>query len=943
MKNHRVLIRLLISGSWRHTCQAAVCIFAVLLASTPASAQRTTGEIIGTVTDETGAVLPGVTATLVGERVAGSRTSVTNENGFYRFVTLPPGTYDVTFQMQGFKTLNRQGLIVPVGGTIQENVSLELGEFEEQVTVTAASPVIDTISNEVGVNYTEDWVRNAPIARSAFFDLINAAPGVSAATEGSSRSNVLGSGTDENTYLLDGTDLTAPFTGAAWPWPNPDAIDEVEIVSLGAPAEYGNASGAVFNIVTRQGSNQWRGDLAYYSQYQSLTGRNTTEDQDDGFPYYRNKYQEFTGHIAFPILKDKLWFMGAGQYKRASAAQPGVDPETIPTGKSDEYLFKLNWQINEKHRMMFSLFDDIYFDPFPQSAVEAPSTVGAEHGHNPTPNVTYTGSLSDETYVEARFSGFYGYDHHDPANEGFPRVAPRFYNLDTGEVTGGTYYWYDNFAYRTGVSAKVSHFADDFLGGSHDFKFGVQYFKGGSQDGFYGANDFVYTYEAYGNTYAYGGYTSTPINYGATITGFGAFLDDTFLVNDRLTLNLGVRYDYQKASIPELTVILPGESEAVAGGATPTGPTVPSIDNLVDWSVISPRVGFSLKLTDDGRSVLKGHYGRYNRMMLAGEFTYSWASYSEWYWGSYDLGTGEWSDLVKVWETGTNFGVSPNYSNPYTDQFIVAFEQELMPNLGMSLNYTYKRGRDFPAWTDVAGVYEDTTYIDDQGTDATGEAITVKRLLSDPDERFFEINNHPSLNTTINAFTFQLNKRMADNWKLTGSFAYLRSTGGLPSGRGGASSWQATSVIFSDFGQNPNDFVNNRGRLTGERPYAVKAQFVYQAPAGILIGANYIFQSGRPWARQVRPPDLNLATTINAEERDGNRRVDSWNSLDVRISKDFTVSGRSRVQLFADVLNLFNANTNEDVLSRLGTSESYAIPSEIVAPRRLMIGAKFQY
>jgi outer membrane receptor protein involved in Fe transport len=925
----------------RYTYPLVACSLGLLLAAGPAFAQRTTGEIVGTVTDNTGAVLPGATVELVGEHVVGIQTSTTNERGFYRFVTLHPGSYDLTFKMQGFKTLNSQGIIVPVGGTVEENVSLEIGEFSEQITVTGAAPVIDTVSNEVGMNYTEDWIRNAPIARSAFFDLINAAPGVSAASEGSSRANVLGSGTDENTYLLDGTDLTAPFTGAAWPWPNPDAIEEVEIVSLGAPAEYGNASGAVVNIVTRQGSNLWRGDIAYYSQYQSLTDRNTTDEQDGGLPYHRNKYQEFTGHIAFPIIKDKLWFMASGQYKRTSTAQPGVDPGTIPTGKSDEYMFKVNWQIKDNHRVMFSLFDDIYFDPFSQTALEAPSTVGAEHGHNPTPNLTYTGILSSETYVEARFSGFYGYDHNDPANEGFPRVAPRFYNLDTGEVTGGTYYWYDNFAYRQGLTGKVSHYAEDFAGGSHDFKFGVQYFKGGSEDGYYGANDIIYTYEAYGNTYGYG-YTSSPLNYGATITGIGAFLDDTFTVNDSLTLNLGVRYDYQKASIPELTVIDPAESAAVAGGAKPTGEIVPAIDNLIDWSVFTPRIGFNLKLTEDGRTILKGHYGRYYRMMLSGEFTYSWASRSEWFAGPYDLATGEFTDLVKVYETGTNFGVNPDYSNPYTDQFIVGFERELMPKLGLGVSYTHKRGRDFPAWTDVAGVYEDTVYIDDQGAEATGQAIPVKRLVSDPDARFFEINNYPDMKTSINAFTLQLDKRMANHWKLSGSFTYLRSTGQLPSGRGGASSWQATSVIFSGFGQNPNDFVNNGGRLTGERPIAIKAQLVYEAPYGFLIGANFIHQSGRPWARRVRVPDLGLTTEINAEVRDGSRRVSAWNSLNVRVQKDLMLNDRARVSFFADALNLFNEDTNEDVLSRLGTSESFALPADFFAPRRLMIGVKFQ-
>jgi outer membrane receptor protein involved in Fe transport len=924
----------------RHAYPAGVCSLAVLLAAGTASAQRTTGDIVGTVTDDTGAVLVGVTVDLSGQHIAGTQTSVTNQKGVYRFVNLPPGSYDLTFSLQGFGTLRRPAMRVSVGATIEVNVSLKLGQFAEAVTVTGETPIVDTKSTKVGTNYDDEWVRNAPINRSDFFDLINAAPSVSASSTG----NVQGSGSDENTYLLDGTDLTAPFTGAAWPWPNADTIHEIEIISLGAPAEYGNASGAVFNIVTRQGSNTWRGEAAYYGQYDSLTGRNTTEEQDDGLPFHRNEYIDFTALFSFPVVKDKLWFLGTYQYRKTSAAQPGVDPTTVATGKVEEFLVKANWQINNNHKIMGSVFNDIYFDPSPQDANEAATTVGAENGHNPTVNLTYTGILSADTYVEARFSGFYGYDHRDPTVEGFPRVAPRFYNLDTGEVTGGLYFWYDNFAYRNGVTGKVSHYADDFLGGSHDFKFGVQWFSGGSKDGVIGINDFIYIYEYYGNQYGYGYHYSSPYTYGATTDAIGAFVDDSFLVNDSLTLNLGVRYDHQKGSIPDLVDIDPSQTEAVAGGADPTGEIISGYD-VATWSVVSPRVGFNLKLTEDGRTALKAHYGLYYRMMLTGEFTYSLGvSPTELFAGPYDLETNQFTELTKIYETATNFGVNPNYSNPYTHQFIVSFDRELGPNVGLSATYTHKRGRENPAWHDITGVYQDAVYIDDQGAEATGQPIEVLRLVSDPDERFFEIDNDARMKTTINGFTVQLTKRWTDNWSLTGSFNYLRATGALPSGRGSTTSNQAASLIFSDFGRNPNDFVNNEGRLTGERPVAAKAQFLYEWPYGILLGLNYIYQSGRPWTRRVRVTDVtDIFTEINAEPIDGDRRVASWNSLDLRLQKSFSLSTEASFLIFGDLLNVFNEDTNQNVLSRLGTSESYAFPSAFIPPRRLMIGAKFQF
>jgi outer membrane receptor protein involved in Fe transport len=922
----------------------AVIGFAAVLAAGPASAQRTTGEIIGTVTDNSGAVLPGVTVELTGEHMPGSQSSVTSDRGTYRFVNLPPGSYDLLFTLQGFRTLRHPAMRVSVGATITVDVSLEIGEFAEAVTVVAQTPTVDTTTNKVSTIYEEEWIRSAPQGRSDFFDLINAAPGVSASSQGSSRANVLGSGSDENTYLLDGTDLTAPFTGAAWPWPNPDTIQEIEILSLGAPAEYGNASGAVFNVVTRQGSNTVRGELSYYGQFQSLTARNTTEEEDGGFPFHRNKYTEVTGLLSLPVIKDKLWFLGTYQYDRSNAAQPGVDPTTTPTGEVDEYLLKANWQINADHKTMFSVFDEYYYDPSSQDANEAPSTIGAEHGHNPAVNLTYTGVLSNDTYVEGRYSGFFGYDHRDPTTDGVPRVGPHFYNLDTGEVTGGPALWYDNFAYRDGVTGKVSHYADDFLGGSHDFRFGAQWLKGGSKDGVTGVNDFIYLSGSNGYTYAYGYHYSSPYTYGATTKSIGFFADDTFLVNDRLTLNLGVRYDHQKGSIPDLVQIDPSQTEAVAGGADPVGEIVPGRD-LATWSVVSPRLGFNWKLTEDGRTLLKGHYGRYYRMMLTGEFTYSLGvSPTELFAGPYDLETNQFLELTKIFETATNFDVSPDYDNPYTDQFIIGFDRELGPSMGLSATYTHKRGRENPAWRDTAGVYEEATYVDDQGAEATGRPIQVLRLLSDPDERFFVIDNDSRMETDINAFTVQLSKRWGDRWSLTGSFNYLRATGSLPSGRGGTTSNQSASLIFSDFGRNPNDFVNNEGRLTGERPVAVKAQLLYQAPYDILLGANYIYQSGRPWTRRVRVTDVTgINTEINAEPIDGSRRVASWNSLDLRVQKDVQLTSEIRFSLFGDFLNVLNEDTNQGVLSRLGTSSSFGLPSDFIEPRRLMVGAKFHF
>ena len=142
-------------------------------------AQRTTGDIRGVVTDESGAVLPGVTVTLKGPAAAGTPTTATNESGVYRFPNLAPGIYDVTAELAGFTTSTQTGIQVALGGTSEVGVQLKVSTQQETVTVVAESPVVDATTTQVATNYSREWVENAPVRRFTFFDLINAAPGVS--------------------------------------------------------------------------------------------------------------------------------------------------------------------------------------------------------------------------------------------------------------------------------------------------------------------------------------------------------------------------------------------------------------------------------------------------------------------------------------------------------------------------------------------------------------------------------------------------------------------------------------------------------------------------------------------------------------------------------------------------------------------------------------------
>ena len=214
-----------------------------------------------------------------------------------------------------------------MGQTAEENVTLKISQKTEEVTVTGAAEVLNTSSNTVSTNYNQEWVKSAPIPRYTFFDLINAAPGVSqTSSDHGERQTSFGSSTNENSYQVDGTDFTAPISGASWPYPNTDAIEEIEVLSLGAPAEYGNVQGAIFNVVTKQGTNAFHGDLNYYNQMDALTSRNTTKEEEcgvdetclasGGYPYHRDQFHDVTAQLSGPIVKDKLWFFASYQFQK---------------------------------------------------------------------------------------------------------------------------------------------------------------------------------------------------------------------------------------------------------------------------------------------------------------------------------------------------------------------------------------------------------------------------------------------------------------------------------------------------------------------------------------------------------------------------------------------------------------------------------------------------
>jgi hypothetical protein len=896
---------------------------AVALIASPSAgwAQRTTGDIRGVITDDSGAVLPGVTVTLRGPAVQGTPTTVSNELGVYRFPNLAPGVYEIEVELPGFANKKQTGIQVALGATQEVPVQMAVSTQQETITVVAEAPVVDSATTEITTNYNREWVENAPVRRFTFFDLINNSPGVAASTSTSSRSSSFGSATNENLYLLDGTDFTAPLSGAAWPWPNTDAIEEVQVLSLGANAEYGNVAGAVFNIVTRQGSNQFHGDTNLYYQNNSLTGRNTTDEQDDGLPYDRARFVDTTTQLGGPVMRDKLWFFGSFQYQQDWESQPGTDPTFPAKSNAKRYFWKLNYSLNQNHRLQVQTHDDFYEIPERATARTAPSAISLNHGHNPSPGVLYTAVVNPTTVFEARYSGFYGTAETDPLNGG-PRINRRFQDLDTGNVTGGISYWYEGKSFKTAFAGKLTKYADNFLGAQHDFKVGVQYNSGGGEF-VIGYNDYIYTY---GSEPSYG-YTQNPYWQGGRLRALGFYADDTIRVG-RLTLNVGVRFDQSKGYFNDFPILDRNANEVGRSQ---------DVDNLFDWNVFSPRLGATVKLNEAGTSLIKGSFGRYYRGIVTGEFDPATPSVAPEYLfsGLYDA-QGNPLDRELNFDN-SNLRIDSEFENPYTDQYIVTFEHQLTDRLGLSVSGVYKKSDNLSGWRDIGG-----TYARVQRT-AEGKTFDLLQLTSGASSRLFQLTNPGDIDNDYKGFNLQLSKRMSNRWQATFGLTLSKTDGLYGSNNARSTPTSTPNSTAGVFGQNPNDYVNARGLLLHDRPVLAKGQVVYEIGWGLTLAANYQFQSGRPIGREVRFNGLVPgATRVLYEPLNDDSRVDPINQTDVRLEKAVRFGGVEGA-VFGDLLNAFNSDAAQSVLDRRSTSANYLVPSVFVPPRRLMLGAKFRF
>jgi hypothetical protein len=315
-----------------------------------AQAQITTGVIQGDVRDTTGAVLPGVMVEVQNVETNLVQSRVTEENGRFVFLQLPPGSYRVTFRLAGFSTHVQEGLTLTVGQTIALNPRLSVSAVAETVTVTG-TPTVEMSRAAVATTLNETTVATTPILGRKFEDLLTLTPGV-AIVQGPDGDSITFAGQRGifNNISLDGGDYNNGFFGEQVGGQRAaiditlDAVKEFQVIATGAPAEYGRTAGGVVNVVTKSGTNEVSGSLFHYQRLEGLAS-----ELSDGTDLEKFHREQFGGTIGGPIRQDKMFFFGAfegitGNFQRPNLSVPIGTPCPIsnPTLAANEALIGSN-------------------------------------------------------------------------------------------------------------------------------------------------------------------------------------------------------------------------------------------------------------------------------------------------------------------------------------------------------------------------------------------------------------------------------------------------------------------------------------------------------------------------------------------------------------------------------------------------------------------------
>ncbi len=955
--------------------------FVCSLTSTVFGRQETTGGVTGTVTDTSGAVMPGVTVTAASPSMQGSRTAVTNERGQYRIPSLPPGRYRVTYEIAGFANVVREGIIT-IGFTATIDVQMAIAGVSDTVTVSGQAPVVDAQSTNIKNSFNAEMLLTVPNARD-IWSVIAEAPGmtvnrfdVGGSSAGTQTGYTSYGTSDQNRVQIAGVNTTEG-TGSAGYYYDYGAFDEISLGTSNAADAQMPVPGTVVNAVLKSGGNEVHGNSYFDWEGDSLQGNNVDarlKGLGVGTGARMLRYLTANFNLGGPITRDRLWYFAAINYQgiRTSATgwpigAPGTGPATGTYLQNLTY--KLTYRASDNNK--FSHFIQFGGKQMPYRGANATLYLDAPQDQEDgawSGNFEWNRIMSPSVYFETRLSTFgynwpnYGYG---PDGETYANRQYRRYDNYTGN-TAGAYgeYRIDRRRWQFDWTGNVYR---DTSAGSHNIKFGWTSEHDSSETEYGGYKDDVQLqYNSRSGVDFTTPYRVTlynhPTSYVDKVWHHGGFVNDQIKLNKFVTLSLGLRWDYYNSFEPE-QVIRHGPFTSFFYDGVPlitsAGPyslaaapfagqdTVPARDNIVKFSkAFAPRTGISWNVRGDGRMLVKASWGRFysNPATSLSENVNPLQSTSA---------TFGWNDanadrLFTLNELGPFVSLSggvrnttqPGIGQAYTDEANLWFERELAANIGLRAGFIYKRvmhgwrlidlGRPNDLWS-VPITVQDPGPDGRAGTadDSTFSAWNMSKVT--PSQTQYQA---PSDNNRFyKNIDLSLTKRMSGRWSLMTSFLYT---------------WR--DELWSSSPPTPNVEINNRNTNT---IWTYKLMGSYRAPFDILISPVLRHQAGAPIPRLVNV-STNAGTFAVIAEPVGTYRQDNITLVDCQFEKNVRLPNRVTLGLFAAIFNITNTNAAQDQDRTTGLSTvvvdgvantvpRFMRPTTILGPRIARFGFKLTF
>lgn len=947
----------------------------------PAWAQKQTGSITGKITDTEGFPLPGAFVYINSPSMMDIKTYITSDTGLIHFLNLPPGDYRLSVEMPGFKTVNIENIIIHTGMSLRYQISMEITTIEEEMTLTIPPPMGNSGSAKIAAVFGEKLIRKIPLNRD-LHSLVSLAPGVIPESSYFPMTSIIkGSTARANLYAMDNMNLNHPEGMHLITNANFDVIEEVEVITAGLPVQVGVVDGGYINVVTKSGGNEGSGQALIYHTSEGLASPLISEGEQGtasgAAPPLDKKLWDFSLSIGGPLLRDMLWYYLNGRFfsqSRSTSFIPWTDPQ------ENEYE-AFDWDNSEKmgfvkltshfvpYLKVTAMFNYVnrnrpFHDPYLDWNVTSDATRNMDHENTFHGTGILNYIIDQNTSVDIKAG--YLYNNLPLLIQQNVLSEPSYVDLITGHRWGSGPVNERSKSKKFHASANLTRFQDNIFGASHELLVGGEYeFSTLDTSAWKENNLTVYTNQ--GDPYFFGLNFSpnTANNVGKGIISFSIasadeegfisrfelqrlslVFQDTITVAQRLTLNLGVRFDRSTASQSSVFKLRSGNDISFSlgenyiqpvSGFNPFGEFQASPwRNIITWNVFSPRLGLVFDVFGDGKSLFSVSYSRYTEQtMLAYVMSLSpfgpQASHPfYWYDENMDAAIDEGDFFVPYPQDYRIYApdlsknrIAPDTTAPQTDQIIFSLQHQLMSDFSIRLTYTskvkkniyenvlYSPDTDSDWYTndlDTEGWWTPFQTIIPENEDYEATPVTVYFPSTDAPLLFERFRNVPELSRKYRGFEIGFDKRMSHGWQLTGSITLSQTKGNI--GLGYFASSGATAAADS-----PNSFVNVKedSRLDFDRPFILKLAGSYRFPWDIYLSFFYMYTSGTPWARRITifPPSQEgtentvstLPVTVFVEDA-GTRRTDPYENLNIRLEKEFALSRNKRISIMIDVFNV---------------------------------------